>query len=125
MSLTAVAEFTNKLVEEPSLQQELGSAIGEKEGLIAAETVADIGAKYGYNFTAEEAQELRELVLASESGELSDEQLEAVAGGFFLGAIGGLVGGLIGGAVGGSKGRNVGSTIGSAVGSVVSFFTGW
>ena len=86
MSIEVVAEFTNKLAENESLQQELQSAIEGKEGLDASQAVSELGAKHGYEFTAEEAETLRQLVLANQSGELNEEQLEAVAGGGKLGA---------------------------------------
>lgn len=81
MSIEAVTKFTDKLAQDESLQQELKSAIGDKEGLSASQAVAELGAKHGYNFSAEEAQQTREFVLESESDELSEEDLEAVAGG--------------------------------------------
>lgn len=93
MSIEAVAKFTNKLAEDEALQQEIKCAIGDKEGLDASQTVSELGAKHGYEFTAKEAQTLRQVVLANQSGELSEEQLEAVAGGGDLGkAIGSWLG---------------------------------
>lgn len=97
MSIEAVAEFTNKLAEDEVLQQELQSVAGDKEALEASQSVSELGAKYGYEFTAEEAQTLRQIILAQQSGELSEDQLEAVAGG---GPIGRAIGGWIGDKVG-------------------------
>jgi predicted ribosomally synthesized peptide with nif11-like leader len=126
MSIEAVAEFTNKLAEDQSLQAEIKSAIDDKVGLEASQMVSEIGAKHGYEFTAEEAETLRQLVLAHESGELNDDQLEAVAGGGLIGDIGGWAGGKIGNYIGGSKGKTVGSTIGKTAGGVVEkIFGGW
>lgn len=102
MSIEAVTKFTNKLAEDESLQQELKSIIGHKEGLAASQTVSEMGAKHGYKFTAEEAQEVREFILISESDddELTEEELEAVAGGGDTGRrIGEKVGGWLGDAV--------------------------
>jgi predicted ribosomally synthesized peptide with nif11-like leader len=111
MSIEAVAEFTKKLAEDESLQQELQSAIEGKEGLDASQAVSELGAKHSYEFTAEEAQYTREFILESKSDELSEEQLEAVAGG-------------------GDTGKKIGGAIGSFVEDygpkiVKSIFKGW
>ncbi|MCA1992636.1 MAG: Nif11-like leader peptide family RiPP precursor [Coleofasciculus sp. S288] len=100
MSIEAVADFTKRLTEDASLQEELRAAVGDKEGMEASQAVADLGSKHGYSFTAEEAQQVRDYVVANESGELSEEQLEAVAGGGPIGrAIGAWVGDKLGDAV--------------------------
>jgi predicted ribosomally synthesized peptide with nif11-like leader len=62
--------FTAKIGEDPALRQEMIEA-GGADGM-SVETLASIAAGYGYEFTARDV-----------SHELSDDQLEAAAGGRF------------------------------------------
>ncbi len=93
MSVQSLSEFMDKLVEDESLQKEMDSVTANKEDMPASQAIADLGIKHGYNFTAEEALQLRQAILERESGELSEAQLEAVAGGGPTGAkVGAIVG---------------------------------
>ena len=83
MSLEAVNQFLERVNQDPALQQELAQAVESAapgEDRVAA---AEIGAKYGYSFTPDEIGETMEATQKQQSGEeLSEEELEAVAGGF-------------------------------------------
>ena len=65
MSTEKLEQFMNKVAESEELQAKIGEEI-DTEALIA------LGAECGCEFTAEELQE---------SAELSDEELDSVAGG--------------------------------------------
>lgn len=92
MSKQAAVEFFAKINTDTALQQDFLNAIEGKEDesmlMDAARSIVEVGTKYGYEFTAEEAAqtylEIMEKAAAmdiSEGGELSDEALELVAGG--------------------------------------------
>lgn len=94
MSKQACAEFFAKINTDAALQQEFLKAIEGKEDdsmlMEAARCVAEVGTKYGYDFTPQEAAdqylEIMEKVAAMDvenGGELSDEALELVAGGMY------------------------------------------
>jgi predicted ribosomally synthesized peptide with nif11-like leader len=120
MSVESINQFFQKLSEDEKLQQELAKAVesAENEGVATAE----LGAKHGYQFTSDELwQEIQnrhnEIQRSKEAGELNDEELEAVAGGFFkggskdawigfAGAVGGGFLGLLGGIAGGILSRD-------------------
>lgn len=79
MSKEAIQQLFQYANEDVALQQRLEKASGYAEAV-------HIGAENGYNFTEEEAQAfLAEHGVISEGreGELSEEALEAVAGGWF------------------------------------------
>lgn len=80
MSKEAIKEFYDFVQTKPDLQNELNSLLDDQEAMIAR--AVELGRQNNYNFTADE---LRETISAIESGEasseLSDEELEAVAGG--------------------------------------------
>lgn len=83
MSTTAVQEFLDKVGEDEALQADLAKAL-EAENDRAA--VTDLAQSKGYEFTPEElaaevAKRQQEAMQRQEAGELSDEELEAVAGG--------------------------------------------
>ncbi|MCA1993914.1 MAG: Nif11-like leader peptide family natural product precursor [Coleofasciculus sp. S288] len=88
MSVEAVAQFLERVNQDTALQQELAQAVESSapgEDRVAA---AEIGAKYGYSFTPDEIGETMEAAQKQQSGEeLSEEELEAVAGGFCTPAI--------------------------------------
>lgn len=73
MSKEAVLEFVQKVSADESLEAEIETAIAGKQGTEAATAIAGVGSKHGYTFTIEELEAQRE--------ELSDEDLEEVAGG--------------------------------------------
>lgn len=68
MSTESFKAFAARLREDPGLQDEVRSASGD-EG-ISVETLAALAEGYGFHFTVEDV-----------SNELSDAQLEGVAGG--------------------------------------------
>ncbi|THF49683.1 Nif11-like leader peptide family RiPP precursor [Allorhizobium terrae] len=78
MSMEAMKAFYNKVQNEPALKQEAEQAV--QEGPAALVTLA---AREGFQFTEEEvAAELA--ALAAGEHELSDSDLDLVAGGFPL-----------------------------------------
>ena len=93
MSQQSCTEFFAKINTDTALQQDFLKAIEGKEDesmlMDAAHSVAEVGTKYGYDFTPQEAAEtyieIMEKAAAmdvGEGGELSDEALELVAGGW-------------------------------------------
>jgi predicted ribosomally synthesized peptide with nif11-like leader len=83
MSITAVQEFLSKVAEDQALQSELAQAL---EADNDRQAVTDLANAKGYEFTAEElwAETQRrqaEFEQRRQVGELSDEDLEEVAGG--------------------------------------------
>jgi predicted ribosomally synthesized peptide with nif11-like leader len=78
MSKEAVEQMMQAASQDESLQQRLTEAVGFEE-------VVQIGAEKGYQFTPEELQmtiaERGISVTDADSDELSEEALEAVAGG--------------------------------------------
>ena len=83
MSTQAVNEFLQKVTEDPQLQEELAKALEAENDRQAA---TDLAAKHGYQFTADELwaeiqHRQSELGQSQDSGELNEEELEAVAGG--------------------------------------------
>lgn len=83
MNSEAVNQFLERVSQDPALQQEIAQAIDSSapgEDRLAA---AQIAAKNGYSFTPGEIGETMEAAQKQQSREeLSDEELEAVAGGF-------------------------------------------
>ena len=83
MSTTAVQDFFTKVGEDQALQGELAKAL---EADNDREAVTALAQANGYEFTSDELwAEIQarqaELERRQEAGELSDEELEAVAGG--------------------------------------------
>ncbi|NMG07825.1 Nif11-like leader peptide family natural product precursor [Brasilonema sp. UFV-L1] len=82
MSKEAISQMMQSASENPTLQHQLEQAGGLAE-------VVKIGAEKGYQFTEEEVQAfLSERGVNFEDsteGELSEETLETVAGGFIVG----------------------------------------
>ena len=77
MSIEAVNQFLTKVNQEPQLQAEVNCAI-ETENV--CQLVTELGAKHGYEFTIEEfSQQIEQMQKVT--GELSEEELETVAGG--------------------------------------------
>jgi predicted ribosomally synthesized peptide with nif11-like leader len=83
MSIEAVNQFLQKVSEDNSLQEELAKALDSENDRQAA---TDLGAKHGYMFTPDELgteiQNRQGVFQQNQSSEeLSEEELEAVAGG--------------------------------------------
>ncbi|MDZ7968077.1 MAG: Nif11 family protein [Nostoc sp. DedSLP03] len=82
MSLAACTEFLDKINSDAGLQQETTTVLEGKEEIEeAANAFVLFGAKHGYEFTAAEAIQKYQEVMAQAEGELDDEVLEQVAGG--------------------------------------------
>ncbi len=83
MSIEAVNQFLTKVSEDQELQAELATAMDAEND---RQATTELGAKHGYDFTPEElASEIdnrqSEFQSKQEVNELSEEELEAVAGG--------------------------------------------
>jgi predicted ribosomally synthesized peptide with nif11-like leader len=74
MSIEAVNQFLTKVSEDQQLQAELAQAMEAENN---RQATAELGAKHGYDFTPEEL----EAEVKNRQSELSEEALEAVAGG--------------------------------------------
>ncbi len=92
MSFESVNQFYQEVMQEPALLEKFQSA-PDRESLV--NLAVEVGQQKGYSFTLDEVEQaLAAQNAASETGELSDEQLEAVAGGFLGALFGGLFRGL-------------------------------
>lgn len=90
MSIENLNQFLQAVSQDSSLQQQLLQPAIEGESL--ANKVVELGQEKGYQFTLTEVSDWMELMAAQTanySGELSEEELEAVAG---AGPIGGAIG---------------------------------
>jgi len=82
MSQQACTEFYAKVNADRTLQQEVTTALEGKEGDEATNAFVWVGAKHGYEFTVEEAAQKYQEIIAAAEGELDEEALDQVAGGF-------------------------------------------
>ena len=85
MSTVSVQDFLNKVSEDQALQAEVAKAMEAEND---REAVTKLANSKGYDFSTEDLKteiEAREADFAKrqEAGELSDDELEAVAGGFY------------------------------------------
>jgi predicted ribosomally synthesized peptide with nif11-like leader len=83
MSSEAVNQFLQKIAEDETLQSSLAQALEAEND---REAVTQIGQQHGYTFTSDELwaevkKRQHEFETRQAAGELSDEELEAVAGG--------------------------------------------
>lgn len=86
MSAIAVQEFLEKVQTDESLAQELIKALEAEND---REAVAELATSKGYEITSQELwaevqKRQEDLKQRQDAGELSDEELEAVAGGTFV-----------------------------------------
>lgn len=86
MSTEAVNQFLTKIGEDKELQAALTQAM---EGENDRQAIVKLAASYGCNFTVDEldseiANLQKEFERRQESGELNEEELEAVAGGYCI-----------------------------------------
>ncbi|WDD36985.1 Nif11-like leader peptide family natural product precursor (plasmid) [Nostoc sp. UHCC 0926] len=84
MSVEAVNQFLKKVAQDEKLQQELAKVLETQNNDRVDAT--ELGAKYGYQFSADEfSQEIQrrqgEFQQRQQQENLSDRELEAVAGG--------------------------------------------
>jgi len=88
----SVQDFVVKAGEDDSVMKDLVDALSgaESGGNDPSQAVVSVGAKHGYTFTADDAKSAGEFLKmqSSAEGELSDEQLEMVAGGGWIGDVG-------------------------------------
>ena len=93
MSQQAVADFMTKVSENESLQKEFDSVLDHNEGMSVNQALADLGVNHGYEITAEDMEKLRLALKAQkgESDELSEDELETVAGGLWGSFVTGIV----------------------------------
>ncbi|ARV58824.1 bacteriocin [Nostocales cyanobacterium HT-58-2] len=87
MSTQAVNQFLQKVSEDPQLQEELAKALDAENDRQAA---TELATKHGYQFTPDELWaeiQNRQSQVQQSEGELNEEELEAVAGGFCTPAI--------------------------------------
>ncbi len=93
----ALADFFKTVGENKSLQKEVGSIFANNEVTFINQPLANLAVKHGYRVTAEDMEQLRLAIKAQKektdelikiikdqnknSDELSDEELDAVAGG--------------------------------------------
>ncbi|ARV58823.1 hypothetical protein BZZ01_09395 [Nostocales cyanobacterium HT-58-2] len=83
MSTQAVNQFLQKVVEDPQLQEELTKALDSEND---RQSATELAGKHGYQFTPDELwaeiqNRQSEFQQNQDSGELNEEELEAVAGG--------------------------------------------
>ncbi len=100
MSTEAVNQFLQKVAEEPQLQEELALALEAENDQQAA---TDLAVKHGYQFTPDELwaeiqNRQSQFQQKQDVGELNEEELEAVAGGFCTPALAVLAVPAVGGA---------------------------
>ncbi len=87
MTIERTLQFLESAWADATMQEEIRSAVAGKDGLAAAGAVSGIGQERGFDFTAEEIFEVRALLKQEMikngrlEGELTEEELEAVAGG--------------------------------------------
>lgn len=94
MSIETVNQFLTKVSQDEKLQTELSQAVKEQESATAAVELAD---QHGYKFTPEEFEQQIQKMQKAQDGELSEEELETVAGGLAplaVAALGSLLGGI-------------------------------
>ncbi|MGD1913915.1 MAG: Nif11-like leader peptide family natural product precursor [Rivularia sp. (in: cyanobacteria)] len=82
MSIDAVNQFLEKVAQDSKIQEELAQLIQAEDH--QRQAVVELGAKYGFEFSGDElmAEVEKRQQAAVNSGELSEEELESVAGGF-------------------------------------------
>jgi predicted ribosomally synthesized peptide with nif11-like leader len=85
MSIASVNQFYQVAMQDPDLKQQFHTASASKSDQDILQMAVEQGQKHGYSFTTEEvAQAIAATQLPAETDgnvELSDHQLEAVAGG--------------------------------------------
>jgi len=80
MSEKAAAEFVAIAATSPAIREKVRSE-GKSYSDERFNQVVTVGAEQGFAFTAEELRSVMSAAEESKEGELTDEQLEAVAGG--------------------------------------------
>ena len=85
MSTTNIVVFLQRVADDTALQEQI-KALGTQEAVRTEEVVLQLAAEQGLPFTVEELQAfvVEQAKAAAEQGELSDDELEQVAGGNFI-----------------------------------------
>ena len=78
MSTKAVLAFTERVSGDPELQRQVKAIWAEKSG--QAERMAELGQKVGFEFSAQEFVEAAISAREMNQGELTEDELESVAG---------------------------------------------
>jgi predicted ribosomally synthesized peptide with nif11-like leader len=78
MSVETVNQFYQEVMQEPALLEKFQSA-PDQESLV--NLAVEVGQQKGYSFTVDQVEQALAAQNAAQQEELSDEQLEAVAGG--------------------------------------------
>ena len=78
MSRDAVTGFLDKVADNPQLRRKVAKAVAGKEGHADNEMV-ELAREHGFHFTAAELR--RVLAESNTQGDMSEKELEAVAGG--------------------------------------------
>jgi hypothetical protein len=87
MSVQNVIEFGRRAMSDAAINKEVLDAVGTRQGMEAATAAAAVATRHGFPCTADEvAQGYEEAMKASQgsadaNGNLSDADLEAIAGG--------------------------------------------
>lgn len=83
MSEQAMGEFLAAADKDKTLADAFTSAIADNEGPAVLAAIASVAQSNGFDVTVDDVEAVREKILAAQEaqGELSDEQLENVAGG--------------------------------------------
>ncbi len=80
--MQGLAEFLKALSTNDAIRAEINAAKGKSDAAVLQNFV-DVGARHGYTFSADDVEDMMDAALsdAVQDEELSDEELEAVAGG--------------------------------------------
>jgi len=79
MARETIAQFLEALDQREDLRKDLTSALEGLEDQTPA--IVDVAGRHGYEFTEDEFNVVLELIAAEQAQQLSDEELEGVAGG--------------------------------------------
>ncbi len=79
MSLQSIYEFMTTTTSNDALMAKLTDAVAGKSPSDAAQAVSDLGRLHGFEFTADDALQARQASLQSE--QLSEDDLDGIAGG--------------------------------------------
>jgi predicted ribosomally synthesized peptide with nif11-like leader len=121
MSQAHVEQFANRIKNDPAMFNKLVAGTETPEQFI--EKAIALGKESGFTFTKEEADGwVEQQIKAKQNGELSDLQLEGVAGG--KGGAVGQIGSGIGQVVGGVGGVITG-VVGGVTNTIQHWFSSW
>jgi len=91
MSVETAVEFIKKVAEDDGLKQQLADAMSGQEGEAVFNAISEVGADSGFSFAPEDiaiaGRQLGKFLGITEDGEMSDEEMEGVAGGINFGGL--------------------------------------